>query len=142
ALVAVQPIACRGLSVSSVALFLPRCCAGAACFFFFFPAPPPPEIYTLSYTTLFRSARKVIQQLDQLSGGDARTLLGAGVLLARHRMYAEAIQHFQAALGADPGSDDARYNLAATYFQLHDYARALEMLQQVSAQAQNDDAYL
>jgi hypothetical protein len=28
------------------------------------------------------------------------------------------------ARAADPGSDDARYNLAATYFQLHDYARA------------------
>ena len=43
---------------------------------------------------------------------------------------------------SDPGSDDARYNLAATYFQLRDYARALEMLGHVSAPAQNDDAYL
>ncbi|PYV07190.1 MAG: hypothetical protein DMG26_01005 [Acidobacteria bacterium] len=106
----------------------------------------PRDLYLLAEAHLklgqADDARKAVQKLDQLSGGDARTMLGAGVLLARYRMYPEAIQHFQAALGADPGSDDARYNLAATYFQLHDYARALEMLQQVSAQAQNDDAYL
>jgi tetratricopeptide (TPR) repeat protein len=86
-------------------------------------------------------ARKAVNQLDQLSGGDARTMLGVGVLLARHQLYPEAIQHFQAALAADPLSDDARYNLATTYFQMRDYRHALEMLQKVSPQAQ-DAAYL
>ncbi|HEV2494528.1 MAG TPA: tetratricopeptide repeat protein [Terriglobia bacterium] len=86
-------------------------------------------------------ARKVVEQLDQLSGGDARTMLGTGVLLARYRLYSEAIRHFQAALTADPTSDDARYNLATTYFQMRDYPHALEMMQKVSPQAQ-DDAYL
>ena len=88
------------------------------------------------------AARQAIEQLDRLSGGDARTMLGAGVLLARYRIYPEAIRHFQAALAADPASDDAKYNLAAAYFQLHDYARALEMVEQVSEPARNDDSYL
>ncbi|HKS96174.1 MAG TPA: tetratricopeptide repeat protein, partial [Terriglobia bacterium] len=86
-------------------------------------------------------ARNVLKQLDQLSGGDARTTLGTGVLLARYRLYPEAIQHFEAALAADPSSDDARYNLATTYFQMRDYPHALEMLEKVSPQA-HDDAYL
>ncbi|HLW78773.1 MAG TPA: tetratricopeptide repeat protein, partial [Terriglobia bacterium] len=87
-------------------------------------------------------ARQTVAQLDQLSGGDARTMLGAGVLLARYRLYPEAIQHFQAALAADPGSDDARYNLAVAYDQTHDDPRALEVLGQASPSAQKDDAYL
>ena len=105
----------------------------------------PRNIYLLAeaYLKLGQAdeARKVVQQLDQLSGGDARTMLGTGVLLARYRLYPEAIQHFQAALTADPSSDDARYNLATTYFRMRDYPHALEMLQKVSLQA-HDDAYL
>src|SRR5207249_4507111 len=106
----------------------------------------PRDLYLLAEAHLklgqADDARKAVQKLDRLSGGDARTMLGAGVLLARYRIYPEAIRHFQAALAADPASDDAKYNLAAAYFQLHDYARALEMVEQVSEPARNDDSYL
>jgi tetratricopeptide (TPR) repeat protein len=106
----------------------------------------PRNVYLLaeSFLKLGRreEARKTVARLDQLSGGDARTMLGAGVLLARYRMYPEAVQHFQSALAADPASDDAKYNLANAYFQMHDYARALEMIVKVSPEGQKDDTYL
>ena len=50
-------------------------------------------------------ARKAVAQMDQLSGGDFRTSTGVGVLLARYRLYDDAIQHFQTALKANPDSD-------------------------------------
>ncbi len=87
-------------------------------------------------------AKKVVAQLDRASGADVRTAVGVGVLVARYRMYAEAIQHFQAALAADPTMDGARYDLANTYFRIRDYPRALETLEQVSPQARNDDTVL
>lgn len=106
----------------------------------------PRNLYLLAeaYLKLNRTeeALKTVAQLDQVSGGDARTRLGAGVLLARFRIYTEAVRHFQSALAADPTSDDAQYNLANAYFQLHDFAQAREAIRQVSPQAQNDDAYL
>jgi tetratricopeptide (TPR) repeat protein len=87
-------------------------------------------------------AKQAILQLDQISGGDFRTLLGEGVLLARFRLYQEAIQHFEAAIAASPSSDEAYYNLAYARFQTGEYARALESLKQVSAESQKDGAFL
>jgi len=87
-------------------------------------------------------ARKTIRQLDQLSNGDFRTLLGEGVLLARFRLYSEAVRHFEAAIAANPASDEAHYNLAYAQFQTSDYPRALESLLQASPDARKDSAYL
>jgi tetratricopeptide (TPR) repeat protein len=87
-------------------------------------------------------AKKIVERLDNVSGGDYRTVLGVGVLLARYRLYPEAIRHFQMALAADPDSNEAKYNLANAYFQTREYRRALESLQQVSNEARNDDTYL
>jgi tetratricopeptide (TPR) repeat protein len=87
-------------------------------------------------------ALQSVAQLDRVSGGDARTAIGVGVLLARFGHYAEAIQHFQTALAADPSSDDARYNLGNVFFQVGEFQKALESLQSVSPDVQKDDAYL
>ena len=87
-------------------------------------------------------AKGTILQLDQLSGGDFRTLLGEGVLLAKFRLYPEAIQHFETAIAANPSSDEAYYNLAYARFQTNEYAKALDSLKQVSPEAQKDDAFL
>ncbi len=87
-------------------------------------------------------ARNAIAQLGQLSDGDYRTTLGVGTLFAKYRLYPEAIQHFQVALTANPASDDVKYDLADAYFQIRDYPKALELIQQVSPEAQNDSTYL
>jgi predicted Zn-dependent protease len=87
-------------------------------------------------------AKKIVELLDNVSGGDYRTVLGVGVLLARYRLYPEAIQDFQMALAADPASNEAKYNLANAYFQTREYPRTLESLQQFSNEARNDDTYL
>jgi len=57
-------------------------------------------------------------------------------------MYPEAIQHFQMALKADPASNEARYNLANAYYQVGDYRRALEFLEQLPEQSRKDDTTL
>ncbi len=106
----------------------------------------PRNLYLLAETYLklgrVEEARKTVERLDKLSGGDARTALGAGVMLARYRMYPEAIQHFQKAIAADPASDDSKYNLANAYFQTHEYPQALQVIEQVSPQGQNDENVL
>src|SRR6202011_200877 len=87
-------------------------------------------------------ARQGLEQLDRLSSGDFRTQTGVGVLLARYRLYDEAIQHFQSALGANPDSDDVKFDLADAYFRKGLYREALETSQQVSPTGQLDDTYL
>jgi tetratricopeptide (TPR) repeat protein len=87
-------------------------------------------------------ARKTIAELGQLSSGDYRTQTGVGVLLARFRLYDDAIQHFKAALRANPDSDDVKFDLTDAYFRRGLYAQALETSQQVSASGQQDDAFL
>jgi tetratricopeptide (TPR) repeat protein len=87
-------------------------------------------------------AKQAIAQLDQLSQGDFRTLVGVGVLLARYRLYAEAIARFQQALESNPNSDGVWYDLADAYFRKRDYAGALTAAQHVSPQGQNDSSYL
>ena len=106
----------------------------------------PQGLYLLAQTYLElgkpEDARKAIAQLDQISASDFRTQTGVGVLLARYRLYDEAIQHFQAALTANPDSDDVKFDLADAYFRKGDYAQALATANQVSAQGQQDDAFL
>ena len=86
--------------------------------------------------------KSTLAQLDQMSAGDYRTQTGIGVLLARFRLYDDAIQHFQTALNVDPTSDDVKFDLADAYFRKGDYAQALETAKQVSAPGQQDSAYL
>ncbi|MGB8493433.1 MAG: tetratricopeptide repeat protein [Candidatus Acidiferrum sp.] len=106
----------------------------------------PENLYLLAegYLKLGKveEARKAITQLDQLSAGDFRTQTGIGVLLARYRLYQDAIQHFQAAMHANPDSDDIKFDLADAYFRKGMYPQALEVAQQVSANGQQDDAFL
>jgi tetratricopeptide (TPR) repeat protein len=106
----------------------------------------PQDLYLLAETYLKlgkpEEARKTIAQLDQLSSGDYRTQTGVGVLLARFRLYDDAIQHFQAALHANPDSDDVKFDLTDAYFRRGLYSQALEASQQVSATGQQDDAFL
>ena len=68
--------------------------------------------------------------------------MGVGVLLARYRLYPEAVAHFQEAIKSNPNSDDAWYDLADAYFRKRDYADALAAAQQVSAQGEKDTSYL
>lgn len=89
-----------------------------------------------------QQAMDTIAQLDRSSGGDFRTLTGTGVLLARYHLYDSAIEHLQAALKANPDSDEAKFDLADALFRARRYAEALDAARQVSAAGQNDDAYL
>ena len=86
-------------------------------------------------------AIEVIKRLDDVSGGDFRTNLSVGVLLGQSRLYPEAIHYFQAAIEANPGSDEAKYNLADAYFQSGEYANALQSLLSVSSDGQKDSSY-
>jgi tetratricopeptide (TPR) repeat protein len=106
----------------------------------------PANLYMLAEAYLksgkIPEARETVQQLNALSANDYRTLNGVGVLLARYRLYDEAIQQFQSALQANPGSDEVRFNLANAWFQKHDYSHALETAGQISEAGRKDDAYL
>jgi len=106
----------------------------------------PQNLYLLAETYLklgnLAEAGKAVAQLDQISVGDYRTQTGVGVLLARYRLYDDAIRHFQGALAANPESDDVKFDLADAYFRKGAYAQALEAAQQVSAQGQQDGAFL
>jgi tetratricopeptide (TPR) repeat protein len=106
----------------------------------------PEDLYLLAegYLKLGKvaEARKAIEQLDQLSAGDYRTQTGVGVLLARYRLYDDAIRHFQNALRIVPDSDDVRFDLADAYFRKGLYEQALDIAQQESTLGQRDDAYL
>lgn len=106
----------------------------------------PRDIYLLAEAYLklgkMEEARKAIAQLDEISSTDYRTQTGVGVLLARWRLYDEAIQHFQNALQANPESDDVKFDLADAYFRKGLYLQALETLGQVSENEKQDDAYL
>ena len=107
----------------------------------------PQNLYLLAETYLklgkAEDARKAIAHLDQVSAGDFRTQTGVGVLLARYRLYDDAIQHFQNALRANPDSDDVKFDLADAYFRKGGaYPQALEAAQQISEKGQQDDSYL
>jgi tetratricopeptide (TPR) repeat protein len=106
----------------------------------------PQDLYLLAeaYLKLHRveDARNSIAKLDQLSASDYRTQTGVGVLLARYRLYDEAIAHFQSALHSNPDSDDVKFDLADAYFRKGLYSQALEAAGGVSTGGQQDDAYL
>jgi tetratricopeptide (TPR) repeat protein len=106
----------------------------------------PQDLYLLAEAYLklgkLEEARQTIGQLDQISAGDFRTQTGVGVLLARFRLYDDAIPHFQSALRANPDSDDVKFDLADAYFRKGLYAQALEAAQQVSTAGQQDAAFL
>jgi tetratricopeptide (TPR) repeat protein len=109
--------------------------------------PDRPEALYLLIEAYLKSgkieeARNAIAQLDKISSGDYRTLTGVGVLLARYRLYDEAIQHFQAALAVNPGSDEEQFDLADAYFRKGLYVQALDAAQQVTEAGRKDDAYL
>jgi tetratricopeptide (TPR) repeat protein len=87
-------------------------------------------------------AKSTIAQLDKLSSGDYRTLTGTGVLLARYRLYDDAIQHFRAAQQANPNSDEIKFDLANACFRKRLYSQALEAAEQVSAAGRKDESYL
>jgi len=106
----------------------------------------PEDLYLLAEAYLKAGkaddARDTIAQLDKISSGDYRTLTGTGVLLARYHLYEDAIQHFQAALQANPNSDDVKFDLANAYFRKRLYSQALDTAGQVSEAGRKDDAYL
>ena len=106
----------------------------------------PQDLYLLAeaYLKLGKTeeARNSIAQLNQMSAEDFRMQAGVGVLLARYRLYDEAIGHFQAALRANPDSDDVKFDLADAYFRKARYQEALEIANRVSADGKKDDAYL
>jgi len=106
----------------------------------------PQDLYLLAETYLKLNqagdARATIEQLDQISADDYRMQAGIGVLLARFRLYDDAIQHFQAALRGNPDSDDVKFDLADAYFRKGKFAEALAAAQAVSAAGQLDDAFL
>jgi tetratricopeptide (TPR) repeat protein len=104
------------------------------------------DLYLLAETYLklgdVNKAREAIAQLDQVSAEDYRTQTGTGVLLARYRLYDDAIQHFQNAMRANPDSDDVKFDLANAYFRKGQYKDALAATQTISAAGQRDDAFL
>jgi len=106
----------------------------------------PRDLYLLAEANLklgkVDEARKTIAQLDEISASDYRTQTGVGVLLARFRLYDDAVQHFQAALRASPDSDDVKFNLADAYFRKGSFAEAVEAAEKVSAAGQQDDTFL
>jgi tetratricopeptide (TPR) repeat protein len=106
----------------------------------------PKYLYLLAQTYLKLGetvpARETLTRLRQLSGGDVRTLVGEGVLLARYKLYQDSIQYFQLAVAADPGSDDAKYDLANACFETHDYADALAWLQKITPLGKKRVSYL
>jgi tetratricopeptide (TPR) repeat protein len=106
----------------------------------------PEDLYLLAEAYLksgkLDEAKSTISQLDKLSASDYRTMAGTGVLLAKYRLYDGAIQHFQAALEANPNSDEIKFDLANAYFRKRQYSEALDMAKQVSTEGQKDDGFL
>jgi tetratricopeptide (TPR) repeat protein len=106
----------------------------------------PEDLYLLAEAYLksgkLDDAKTTLSQLDKLSAADYRTLAGTGVLLARYHLYDDAIQHFRAALDANPDSDEIKFDLANAYFRKRQYAEALTTAKTVSADGQKDDAFL
>jgi tetratricopeptide (TPR) repeat protein len=109
--------------------------------------PDQPEVQYLLAEAYLKAgkadeARSTIAQLDKITSGGYRMQAGVGVLLARFHLYDDAIQHFQAALDANPASDEVKFDLANAYFRKRLYSQALDIAGQVSEEGRKDDAYL
>lgn len=106
----------------------------------------PSILYMLSEEYLklgnLQAAERTIAQLDTASQNDFRTEAGVGVLLARYRLYPQAVDHFQQALKANPNSDGVWYDLADAYFRAQDYSDAYKALERVSSAGRGDSSYL
>jgi tetratricopeptide (TPR) repeat protein len=106
----------------------------------------PEDLYLLAEGYLksgkVEQAKSTIAQLDQMSSSDFKTLTGVGVLLARFHLYDDAIQHFNAALEANPGSDEVTFDLANAYFRKGLYKEALDRAGKISEAGRKDDACL
>jgi len=105
--------------------------------------PEQPQNYYLLAEAYLKAgrvddAKQALAQLDQLSQGDFRTMVGVGVLLARYHLYEDAIARFQQALQSNPDSDDGWYDLADAEFRMRNYGEALAAAQHISAQGQTD----
>jgi tetratricopeptide (TPR) repeat protein len=105
----------------------------------------PQNLYLLAqgYLELGRvdEAKQAVGHLDQLIGGDFRTSVGVGALLARCHLYPEAIEHFQAALKANPNSDDAWFDLADAYFRARQFPDALAAIKNISPSGEKEWSY-
>lgn len=105
----------------------------------------PQNLYLLAEAYLklsdIENARFAITQLDRLTSSDYRSLTGTGVLLARYRLYDDAITHFQQALALNPDSDDVKFDLANAYFHKRSYDQALEVAAKLSDEGKKDNAY-
>ena len=109
--------------------------------------PDQPEVLYLLAEAYLKSgkieeARGAIAQLDKASAADYRTIAGAGALLARHRLYDDAIQQFLMALQIQPRSDEVNFDLASAYLRKRLYSQALDAAAQVSEEGRKDDSYL
>ncbi len=109
--------------------------------------PDQPDVLYLLAQACLRTgkvdqARTTIQALDKAAAGSANNLAGAGQLLARYRLYDDAIAQFESALKLDPTSDDLHFNLASAYLKKGSYPQALASATQVSEAGQKNDAYL
>lgn len=106
----------------------------------------PESLYMLAEAYLKSAktdeARDAVRQLDALSANDYRALNGTGVLLARYRLYDDAIAHFESALQANPNSDEVKFNLADAHFRKGNYAKALDIAGHISETSRKDDDYL
>ena len=87
-------------------------------------------------------ARNTIDQFDKTRPGDARTLTQSGVLLARYKLYDDAIQQFLAALHTQPHVDDVSFDLADAYYRKGLFSDALDAALGVTPEGRKDDAYL
>ena len=106
----------------------------------------PQDLYLLAEAYLrlgqSREAQQALAKLDELSAQDYRTQAGIGVLLARYHLYQDSIKHFQAALQANPDSDEVKFDLADAYFRNGLYSEALAAAEQLSPAGREDDAVL
>jgi tetratricopeptide (TPR) repeat protein len=106
----------------------------------------PQDLYLLAEAYLKLGERdpalETVAQLDQLSARDYRTQTGVGVLLAQHRLYDQAIVHFQNALEINPNSDEIIFDLADAYFRKRLYSEALTTLKKISPEGQRDNTCL